>query len=77
MKVKIKFFGHFRSEIPCDENGYIDIDVRDGINVEDLMKEHELWNANEALVMLNGSSDKTAKLKENDVLQVFPLVAGG
>ena len=77
MKVRIKLFGNLRSQTPCDEQGEIELDVKEGIFAEELLSGLEFWQENGMVALLNGSSCKGVKLKENDMIQIFLMVAGG
>ncbi|MEX1378083.1 MAG: hypothetical protein AB1Z23_11510 [Eubacteriales bacterium] len=77
MNIKIKLFSYLRDEIACDEKGEIEMNVKNDILVEEVLLQLDFWQEKEMLVLLNGSTDKKARMKENDKLQIFPLVVGG
>ncbi|MBC7075216.1 MAG: MoaD/ThiS family protein [Syntrophomonadaceae bacterium] len=74
MKVKVKLFATFRKGRFKEEI----FDYPEGTKVEDVVKQLSLPVKELGIIFINGKHvSLEAKLREGDVLSIFPLVGGG
>lgn len=83
MKITFKLFATLSDYLPPQKQGNIvELDVSDGSTIADLVKQFNLPIQLVHLVLVNGKYIKpedrnTHLLVENDVLAIWPPVAGG
>jgi sulfur carrier protein ThiS len=78
MRVHVKLFSHFRSLVPSQARGQIDVDLQEGSTVGYLL--NYLGIAGQVkLVTVNDQPepDRGRVLHERDVVRIFPPVVGG
>lgn len=76
MKVQIKLNGPLVKYAIWPELHWINI--RPGLNIEQLLNHIKIPRESVGLITVNGlKGSLTDKLKENDVISIFPHVSGG
>jgi molybdopterin converting factor small subunit len=74
MEVEVKFFATLRTT----GSGPRRVRLRPGATVADLLKNLEVPFSEVAVVLVNGTrGELDHELKENDVVSLFPAIAGG
>ena len=82
MKVTFKLFATLMEHLPPEANGHeLPLEVDDNTSAYDLIDRYNVPRELAHLVLVNGvylqPEERELPLKENDVLAVFPPVAGG
>ena len=84
MKIKFKLFATLQDLLPAGAvKNAIDIEVADDASLNDIIDRHKVPRELAHLVLVNGvfycdtDRDDRQVLKENDVLAIWPPVAGG
>ena len=79
MKITVKLYASLSKLMPDGGSlDGVDVDVREGIKVNDLLKELKVPNDEIKIIFLNGVHARGDEmLKEGDRVAVFPPVAGG
>jgi molybdopterin converting factor small subunit len=84
MKITFKLYANLQDLLPAGSvRNAIDIEVPDDASLNDIIDQHRVPRELAHLVLVNGvfhcSADrgKPGVLKENDVLAIWPPVAGG
>lgn len=74
MKVTLKLFANLRDFAPK----YQELDVNDGITLEELIKMNNIPQNIPMIKLVNGEfAEFSQKLKDGDVVALFPPIAGG
>ena len=83
MKITLKLFATLSDYLPPQKKGNIvDLDISDGVTIAEIVQQFNLPLQLVHLVLVNGHYIKPENrdsqvLKENDVLAIWPPVAGG
>lgn len=79
MKVKVKLFASLAKYLPPDsKNRTTELNVQRGTTAGALLDQLSVPQPLTHLIMVNGQAEKRDRvLQENDLLSVFPPVAGG
>jgi len=79
MKITLKLLATYRTNLPeRAEGNECLIEVKEGVNVEQVLTEYGIPMGNESVVLVNGQPvEPDALLKEDDSLCAFPAMAGG
>ena len=84
MKIKFKLFATLQDLLPAGAvKNAIDIEVADDASLNDIIDQYKVPRELAHLVLVNGvfycdtDRDDRQALKENDVLAIWPPVAGG
>ena len=79
MEIEIRLFANLAQLLPPgSKNKRAKITVKDGITVDDLLKELKIPSNTTNVIMVNGiHQNKATKLNEGDVMSVIPPVTGG
>ena len=83
MKITFKLFATLSDYLPPQKKGNIvDLDISDGVTIAEIVQQFNLPLQLVHLVLVNGHYIKPENrdshvLKENDVLAIWPPVAGG
>ena len=79
MEIEIRLFANLAQLLPPgSKNKRAKITVKDGITVDDLLKELKIPSNTTNVTMVNGiHQNKATKLNEGDVVSVIPPVTGG
>ena len=80
MKVSVKLIATYRELLPKGTMGNkIEIDVPEGITVQDVMRQFGVPLDETSVIVLNGLTTLplSTKLKEGDEVSAFSAVAGG
>jgi molybdopterin converting factor small subunit len=84
MKITFKLYATLQDLLPADAwKNAIDIDVPDEVTLNEVIDRYKVPRELAHLVLVNGTfqcredRDKVGLLKENDVLAIWPPVAGG
>jgi sulfur carrier protein ThiS len=78
MRIHVRLFSHFRSLLPAEARGQLELDVAEGTTIGFLL--NYLGIAGQVkLVTVNNEPepDRGRELHERDVLRIFPPVVGG
>ena len=79
MKVRVKFLATYRKYLPAGvQGGACDVDVSPGILVSDLLSGLDVPAKESMVILVNGrDAGLDHILKDNDVVAIFPAMAGG
>ena len=84
MNVEVRMFMDFKKYLPSDSiNGKAEICLKEGSTLEDLLKTLGIPVNQPKIIVINGISQGVSTkvgeqvLKEEDVVSIFPPVAGG
>jgi molybdopterin synthase sulfur carrier subunit len=79
MKVEVRLFANLAKLLPPgSQNKRATITVKKGATVEDLMDKLDIPQKVTNIIMVNGMHrDRKTELNEDDVVSVFPPIAGG
>lgn len=82
MKVSFKLFANLREYLPEGSTSYIlELEVPEGTAPTDLVQRYNLPPKLVHLVLINGHyiapEDRSAPMKDGDVLAIWPPIAGG
>jgi len=79
VRVESKLLATFRKYLPPDtKSSSYDMEVRPGTLLEDLLPELPLPQEMEKVVLVNGRGPQPGQvLQEDDVVCLFPVIAGG
>ena len=79
MKISLKLLATYRTNLPEGAEGSeCLIEVKEGVNVEQVLQEYGIPMGNESVVLVNGQPAGPGDLlKEDDSLCAFPAMAGG
>ena len=82
MKVTFKLFATLMHHLPPEANGHaVDLEVSETTSAYDIIDRYGVSREDAYLVLVNGVylqlHERFEPLKENDVLAVWPPVAGG
>lgn len=79
MNIEVRLFANLAQLLPPgSKNKRAVITVKEGITVEELLDKLKVPPKVTNVIMVNGTyQDKNTKLKEGDVVSIFPPIAGG
>jgi molybdopterin converting factor small subunit len=79
MKVQLRLFATFRSYLPAGTRGSaVDVEVPAGTHVRELLARFDVPEKGSMMLLVNGrGADLSQVLEDNDVVAVFPAMAGG
>ena len=79
MEIEIRLFANLAQLLPPgSKNKRAKIAVKDGITVNELLKELKIPSNTTNVIMVNGThQNKAIRLNEGDVVSVIPPVTGG
>lgn len=79
MEIEIRLFANLAKLLPTGaKNKRAKITVKDGITVDELLKELKIPSNTTNVIMVNGTHQgKAIALNEGDVVSVIPPVTGG
>ncbi len=71
----VKFFANLREYGPNKES----VTVAIGTKIKDLVRTYNIPEENRLIILVNGKPHATLeqKIKDNDVISIFPMLAGG
>ena len=84
MKITLKLYATLQHLLPAGSiKNAVDIDISDDATLNDIIDQYKVPRELAHLVLVNGvyrdveTRDQTGSLNENDVLAIWPPVAGG
>jgi molybdopterin converting factor small subunit len=84
MKITLKLYATLQHQLPAGSiKNAVDIDISDDATLNDIIDQYKVPRELAHLVLVNGvyrdvdTRDQTGSLNENDVLAIWPPVAGG
>jgi molybdopterin converting factor small subunit len=79
MNVHIKFFATFRKHLPSGSQGNAcNVEAPPGTRVIDLLAQYGVLADDSVVILVNGlSADPGQLLKDDDVVAIYPAMAGG
>lgn len=79
MEIEVKLFATLRDYLPKGSGRFsCKMEIDDGTRVEEILSRLNIPEDMPKIILINGThAKKDQKLKEGDVLSIFPPVAGG
>ena len=77
MNVELRFFAGMETLLPSGQR-HAKVEFPEGYSVEQILSQYGVSSEDSCIILINGRhAPGHAKLKDGDVLSVFPPVAGG